>query len=129
MAIPFKTHDVWVVEAPLVVDAHNNRSRSARDWDNDTVIAAKEPASVQPDAGTMGASIATGEVTAGGRKRTVETKMIRLNPGIPVTTSMGIRIGARDGELYQVVGEPQEMADPLGGGLEHLAVKAERYRG
>lgn len=129
MAVPFVTHQVWIVDAPLVVDAHNNRSTSARDWANDTVVSGPVPASVQPDAGTMGAALATDEVTRGGRERTVETKMIRLNPGSPVTASMGIRVGSRDGELYLVVGEPQEMADPLGGGLAHIAVKARRERG
>lgn len=127
--IPFSTHRVWVVDAPLVVDAHGNRSRSARDWANDTVIAGPIPASVQPDAGTMGASLATGESTEGGRGQTTETKKVRLNPGVPITASMGVRVSSRDGELYLVVGEPQEMPDPLGGGLAHLAVKAERYRG
>lgn len=127
--IPFETHRVWIVEAPLKVDTHGNRSRSARDWGNDTVVAANQPASVQPDAGTMGAALATDEVTRGGRERTVETKMFRLNPNSPVTASMGIRVGSRNGELYLVVGEPQEMPDPLGGGLAHIAVKARRERG
>ena len=112
MAIPFATHQVWIVDAPLVTDTHNNRSRSARDWGNATVVAGPIPASVQ-DAATLGTSLATTERRHGGRELLEESKMVRLNPEVPVEATHGIRVGSLTGPLYQVKGEPQHMPDPL----------------
>lgn len=55
--------------------------------------------------------------------------MFHFNPGVPIKPTHGIRVGSPDGTLYLVNGQPQPMPDPLGGGLEHIAVKAERTWG
>jgi hypothetical protein len=124
MALPFTTHSVFVVRPALVPDAHGNRSRQTKDWKNAPRLGPYAGV-VQPDAATLGASLATRENDRGGREQVETTVRVWLNPGVDVLATDGVEV---DGLLYDIDGDPLPMADPIGGGA-HIVLKAVRVRG
>lgn len=123
MGLPIVTHEAYVLDAPKVPDAHGNLSRTAKDWPNATRTGPFE-ACVQPDAATLGASLATTENRDGGREQTEVTVQILFHLGVPIKATHGVEI---DGDVYQVQGPPVEWPDV--GGLGHIVAKADRVRG
>lgn len=129
MALPFITHQVFVVRPVKVADAHGNVSRTTKRWDTAPRIG-PYPATAHPDAATLGASLPTREDGRGGREQIKTTIRVRFNPGVDVKATDGIEIPAGQplAGLYEIVGDPLEMADPWGG-LAHIDLKAVRIRG
>ncbi|MBB5431345.1 hypothetical protein [Nocardiopsis composta] len=139
MALPFTTHQLVFLRPPRAPDAHGNRSRRTKNW-SQAFRSEPVPGVVQPDAATLGASLATRESKAGGGEQ-VETTMriwVDESPRIawidppagsdvePVLKSTdGVLI---DGQVYDIHGDPLVMADPLAG-LGHTVMKAVEVRG
>lgn len=123
MALPFTTDEVYILRPPIVVDAHGNRSRTTKDWGNAARLGPHEVC-VQPDAATMGASLATKENRNGGREQLEKTIVVFFEPDADVSATDAVEW---DGVVYQVDGTPHVLPDV--GGLGHLVLKAYQLRG
>ena len=121
--LPIITDEVYVLRPPIVVDAHGNRSRTTKDW---AAAARTGPydACVQPDAATLGASLATTEDRKGGREQVKKSIQVYLNPGVDVLATDGVEV---DGQVWEIDGEPFTLPDV--GGLGHMILKAEWVKG
>ncbi|KOX10139.1 hypothetical protein ADL05_26035 [Nocardiopsis sp. NRRL B-16309] len=123
MALPFTTDEVYVLRAPVVIDAYGNRSRSTKDWAN-AVRTGPFPACVQPDSATLGASLATKEERRGGREQRSKSIAVYLEPGVDVLATDALEIA---GVVWQVNGDPFTLPDV--GGLGHMILKADWIEG
>ncbi|GAA1454135.1 hypothetical protein [Nocardiopsis tropica] len=121
--LPIVTDQVYVLRPPVVTDAHGNRSRSTKDWENATRTGPFD-ACVQPDSATLGASLATKEERRGGREQLSKSVQVFLQPGTDVLATDGLEIGGR---IWQVNGEPFELPDV--GGLGHMICKGDWIEG
>ncbi|WP_435110166.1 hypothetical protein [Nocardiopsis synnemataformans] len=121
--LPIVTDEVYVLRPPLKVDAHGNRSRSTKDWEH-AVRTGPFDACVQPDAATMGASLATTETRREGREQVKKSIQVYLNPGVDVLATDGVEV---DGQVWEIDGEPFTLPDV--GGLGHMVLKAEWVKG
>lgn len=75
MALPFTTHDLVFLRAPKVKDAHGNTSRKTKDWAN-AMRSAPVRGVAQPDAATLGGSLATEEHHERGREQVEATERV-----------------------------------------------------
>lgn len=121
--LPIITDEVYVLRPPIVVDAHGNRSRTTKDWAN-AVRTGPYDACVQPDAATLGASLATTEDRKDGREQVKKSIQVYLNPGVDVLATDGVEV---DGVVWEIDGEPFTLPDV--GGLGHMILKAEWVKG
>lgn len=139
MGLPFTTDDLVFVRPPKVADAHGNTSRKTKDWDN--AMHAKPVRGVsQPDAATLGASLATRENHRRGREQVDATVRVWVDDDIVlewvdppdgadvdpwIKNTDGVMV---DGKTYALAGEALAMTDDIAG-LGHLVMKAEWVRG
>lgn len=123
MSLPIVTHQVYVLRAPVVADAHGNRSRTTKDW-SAAVRTGPFDACVQPDSATLGASLATKEERKGGREQRSQSIQVFLNPGVDVVATDAVEV---DGVVWQVNGDPFTLPDV--GGIGHMILKADWIEG
>ncbi|GAA4928783.1 hypothetical protein GCM10023224_05100 [Streptomonospora halophila] len=139
MALPFATDDLVFLRAPKVKDAYGSTSRKTKDWAN-AMRATPVRGVAQPDAATLGASLATKEDHSGGREQIETTQRVWVDDTIVlewidppagadtdpwIKETDGVEV---DGRVYALNGEALAMPDPIGG-LGHLVMKAIRVKG
>ncbi|PRX91982.1 hypothetical protein [Allonocardiopsis opalescens] len=121
--LPFYTHTIQFVRAPIVADAHGNRSADTRDWANAEPVGGPVRGCVQFNARLTG--LGTREDTTNGREMVEDSVWAWVDPGPTILSTDGFQV---DDTLYKIAGEPREMADPFGGAA-HMMLVGTRVRG